>query len=312
MAKEIKIGLITLISGLILYFGFNYLKGSDLFSKTSRYYVVYDNVDGLTKSNPVIISGLNVGKVNSIKLLQSMKNKILVEIVVDEGISLGDSTIAELSSDLFGNKSILLKVGPLTNKLQPRDTLKSYVDEGLSKYLESVEPVANSIIITITRINEILLGLEGSGELIYSSIARLDTTLAEVNELIRANKGNFKQTMDESRKLVKELNSRVQQLDPVFEKTNIILDSVAALDFNSTLEGINALIAQSEKVMSQFENQDGTLGKLVNNDSLYNNLNQMLFNLDLLIIHLNNYPRDFTRPLGRKEGKMKGARIPEN
>jgi len=79
------------VSGIILYFGFNFLKGIDFFSKTSYYYVIYDNVDGLTKSNSVIINGLSVGKVSDIKLLQN-RNKILVQIMINQDIQLGDSS----------------------------------------------------------------------------------------------------------------------------------------------------------------------------------------------------------------------------
>lgn len=306
MSKEFKIGLITIISGAILYYGFNFLKGSDLFSNSSKYYVLYDNVDGLAKSNPVIMSGVTVGKVSDIKLMQRRKNKILVEINIEADLMLGDSTVAELSSDFFGNKSILLKVGPLNKVLLPRDTVKGFVDEGLSKYLESVEPVANNIIITISRINEILLGLEGSGELIYTSLARLDTTLTVVNQLLRENRGDFKETMESTRTLVESLNNRVGQLDPILQKTNAVLDTIAAIDVNTTLNNINSMMAQMEKLMEQVDNGQGTLGKLATNDSLYNNLNQLLIDLDKLTIHLNNHPRDFLKPLGRKHTKMKG------
>ena len=82
-AKEFKIGLIALAAGLTLYFGFNYLKGRDFMNKEISYYVVYDNVDGLTKSNPVIINGLTVGKVKNIQLRQDFNNQVVVELAIN-------------------------------------------------------------------------------------------------------------------------------------------------------------------------------------------------------------------------------------
>ena len=82
MSREFKVGLIALIAGVLLYYGFNFLKGNDFFSPTNKYYVLYDNVDGLNKSNPVIINGLAVGRVSKIQLLQDAQNLILVELVL--------------------------------------------------------------------------------------------------------------------------------------------------------------------------------------------------------------------------------------
>ena len=101
MSKEFKVGLIALIAGVLLYYGFNFLKGKDFFSPTNKFYVLYDNVDGLNKSNPVIINGLAVGRVSRIQLLQDAQNLILVELDIDENIQLGDSTVASLSNTDF-------------------------------------------------------------------------------------------------------------------------------------------------------------------------------------------------------------------
>ncbi|MEQ9307442.1 MAG: MlaD family protein, partial [Marinoscillum sp.] len=158
MSKEFKVGLIALVSGVLLYYGFNFLKGKDFFSPTNKYYVLYDNVDGLNKSNPVIVNGLAVGRVSRIRLLQSEDNQILVELDIDESITLGDSTVASLSNtDFLGSKGIVLTVGSLNNPIVPGDTLIPYQDRGLNEILASAEPVASNLNTTITRVNEILI-----------------------------------------------------------------------------------------------------------------------------------------------------------
>jgi phospholipid/cholesterol/gamma-HCH transport system substrate-binding protein len=171
VSKEFKIGVIAVASAFIFYYGFNYLKGIDFFSSTSGYFVLYNNVDGLAKSNPVIINGLTVGKVSNIKLLQKTQN-ILVELQIEEDIILGDSTVAELAdTDLLGSKAVILRVGPLDNPIESGDTLIPYVDPGLEAYLEDVQPIADNINVAIIRISEILQGMEGVGEEFKSTVA---------------------------------------------------------------------------------------------------------------------------------------------
>ncbi len=109
ISKEIKVALLGIVALVILYFGFMYLKGSDLFSDSRAYFVVYDNVDGLTVSNPVILNGVQVGTVQNITLMTEKDNSILVKIEVLKDLKVGDSTIAALgSSDLLGSKAITL------------------------------------------------------------------------------------------------------------------------------------------------------------------------------------------------------------
>ena len=187
--KEIKIGLLTITAGLVFYFGFNFLKGKDLFGRTSIYYVVYSNVDGLDKSNPVIVNGLAVGKVSDIQLRQDFNNQVVVQLSINSAIILGDSTIAELSNTNFlGSKAIILNIGSIENPLEPKDTLIAHLDRGIAEYLDNVQPITDNLNVTIRRVNEILLGLQGSGETVASAIAQLEQTLKQVNGILDDNR----------------------------------------------------------------------------------------------------------------------------
>ncbi|MFY8037041.1 MAG: MlaD family protein, partial [Cyclobacteriaceae bacterium] len=107
--KEFKVGLFIAIAIAMLYFGFNYLKGIDFFSRTAKYYTVYDNIDQLAVSNPVLVNGMPVGRVSAISLLQNKNNQVLVEFEIDSHVPLSDSTKAILNSSLLGSKSVLLR-----------------------------------------------------------------------------------------------------------------------------------------------------------------------------------------------------------
>ena len=115
--KEFKVGLFIAIAIVLLYFGFNYLKGIDFFTTTKQYYVVYENIDQLAISNPVLVNGFPVGRVSHIKILQNRHNKVLVELEIESDIVLTDSTKAILTSELLGGKSVLLKIGKSKKKL---------------------------------------------------------------------------------------------------------------------------------------------------------------------------------------------------
>jgi phospholipid/cholesterol/gamma-HCH transport system substrate-binding protein len=123
ISKEVKVGLFMAVSLMLLYFGFNFLKGIDFFSSTNRYYAVYTNVDKLMPSNQVFINGYAVGRVSKIQFQQS-KNRVLVEMEIDSEIILGDSTVAILNGDILGTKYIQLNVGSIAHPIQPKDTLR--------------------------------------------------------------------------------------------------------------------------------------------------------------------------------------------
>ena len=235
MSKEFKVGLIALIAGVLLYYGFNFLKGKDFFSPTNKFYVLYDNVDGLNKSNPVIINGLAVGRVSRIQLLQDAQNLILVELDIDENIQLGDSTVASLSNtDFLGSKGIILTVGPLTNTIEPGDTLIPFQDKGLSEIFASAEPVASNLNTTITRVNEILIGLKGSGEKINETLDEVKIMTKSVNEIIGDNQYELAQIMSNTSSLIAKLNDK---LDPIMNKTEGVLDSLNNLQINAYQTG---------------------------------------------------------------------------
>lgn len=306
MSNEFKVGLLAIVAGVLLYFGFNYLKGIDFFSNTNKYYVKYDHIGGLTVSNNVIVSGLAVGRVSDI-ILDQKKEIIIVEIDVNNSVTVGKGAEAVLAnSDILGGKAIQLNAGDLTKPLEAGDTIQGKIDDELAKLIESTEDVAVSLGVTIGGINEILAGMEGSGEKIKSTITRLDETLASVNKLINANSKNLEVTIKETKITVEELRKSISTIKPIADKTNTFLDSLNQLEMKKTLDNANQLLTKLTETTSYIKDNQGTLGKLMSEDSLYNNLNQLLIDLDKLTNHFNEYPRDFMKPLGRKNKKLKG------
>lgn len=305
MSKEFKVGVFALITGAILYIGFNYLKGIEFFSSTNKYYTLYDNVDGLNVSNPVIVNGFSVGRVSKIRILQNSGNKVLVELDVDENIMLSDSTKATLSnSDFLGSKAIVLDIGPASTIKNDGDTIIAAVDKGLAAILESAQPLTDNLGVTIGRINGILIGLEGAGEGIKQTIERLNKTLSNVNGLIAENRNSIKGILENFQELSKSLNSKINKLDPILNKTDSVLSKVNQLEIEKTLVSLDKILAELNKMTAGINAGKGSLGKMMNEDSLYNNLNKTLLDLDKLLIHFNENPKHFMSPLGKKKKKI--------
>lgn len=305
MSKEFKVGLLTIISGTILYLGFNYLKGKDFFSNTNKYYTIYANIDGLNVSNPVIVNGFSVGRVSAIRIMQELDNKVLVELDVDENVVLGDSTIATLTNeDFLGSKAILLEIGRVTTPAQNGDTLKSGFDKGLAELFERAQPLTDNIGITIGRVNEILIGLEGAGEDVKTVLQTFNQTLLEVNVVLKSNNSKINRTFEQINKLLVNVDSKVNKIDPLLANVNRSLDKVNALELEATLNTLNGTMNELKLVISSINEGDGTVSKLLHEDSLYQNINKAMVDLDLLLVHFNEYPKHFMAPLGKKKKKI--------
>ncbi|MEM0939453.1 MAG: MlaD family protein [Bacteroidota bacterium] len=300
MSKEIKIGLIAIISGALLYYGFNFLRGSDLFSKTNRYYAIYPNVAGLTVSNPVLFNGLGIGRVSELKLQQE-KNRIVVAVDIDAGFFVGALDTASLANnDFFGTKAIIIRPGSVRSPLPTGDTLKAKNDNDL---LSQFEPVADNLNTTIIKINALLDQLNNTD--IQGAIDTLKYSLAILTE--KANRLDIKGILGNTNDLIVEFKERSEQLEGLFASSKSLIDSLNQVPLAVTLEKVNTSFDELNKLLNALHSNEGTIGKLLGNDSVYNNLSKLLADLDTLAIHLNNYPKDFMKPLGRKNKKLKGV-----
>ncbi len=306
MSKEFRIGIITVLSGVILYYGFNFLKGSDFLSRTSYYYTIFPNIGTLQLSNPVSINGVPVGKVTATKLLPKQGNSVLVQFDVEDEIVLYKSTIAELTSDLLGSTSIVLRTSNSGQALVPGDTLQSQIDKGLEEILETAQPVAQNLNITINRLNALLKEFEGIGDQVKSAVGSLDTTLLAVRELMEANKNEISGIMSNTNDLIKNLNARVEELKPILSKTGDVMEEIEPEKISKILDDVNTVTSSLAETLDKINSGEGSIGKLISSDSLYQDLHKTIQDLDKLLIHFDQYPKDFLKPLGRKHEKLKG------
>ena len=149
---------------------------------------------------------------------------------------------------------------------------------------------------------------QGSGEALKVSLASFTKTSNTLNRTIEANQSDLTATMSNFKELSIKLNQTAAELKPLMSKFNTMADSLNNLELATTLNKINTLLDEATTVTAAFSNKEGSLGKLLYEDSLYNNLNKTLYDLDSLLININNNPKHFFGPLGKSSKKIEKDR----
>lgn len=310
--KEFKVGLFVAVALVLLYFGFNFLKGIDFFSTTDKYYAVYDNIDQLAVSNPVLINGFAVGRVSRIAIMQERQNKVLVELMIDSEIVLTDSSKALLNSDFLGSKSILLTVGRGTKNLNPKDTLLAEVAKGMLDVLsETATPVADNLQTTLRKFNVILDNLTKNSQQLDAMFAKLQVTPDLINKTLVTANGSVEDLSVSFKAVAENLNGSLNELKPTLANFKTFSDSLKRLELSKTVNEARNTVVKLNETLDKVKNGNGTLGKLISNDSVYNNLNSLLRNLDSLASHFDDNPKHFLAPLGKSKRKIERDRRKE-
>lgn len=289
----------------MLYLGFNYLKGIDFFNVNTKYYAVYNNINGLNVSNPVFINGFAVGRVSKIDLLQPLQDKVLVELDIRGNVIIGDSATATLNSDFLGNKSILISTGDLSRPKDSGDTLFAVLDKGITELLtESAQPVASSLESTIKKINAILDNLSGNSGKINQILENIESTTLSLRYTIQQSGTNFQDLSLKYQEVGDTLMYTSALTHQTLRNLTVFTDSLTQIEFNKTLAEVENTLAGLNTAIAKFSESEGTLGKLMTNDSLYNNLNTAAKSLDDLLTHLNENPKHFLGPLAKNQDKI--------
>jgi phospholipid/cholesterol/gamma-HCH transport system substrate-binding protein len=292
---EVKVGLLTLVCGLILYFGFNFLKGMDFFDPTTTYYVVYGKVEGLKVSNPVYVNGLSVGRVSSISILQSRGNQLLVSLDVQDGLKLGQGSLASLTDDgLLGGKKIDLIIKSGDQILAEGDTLQAQTISGLTDQLAAkASPVMASLDTTLVNLNRLIVEYQGMSTEVKKIMANTAQATGQASGIMADNRSQLAATMTNVQKLTSSLTETEKSLKPLLGKVNTFADSLNALQLAGTVAKASQTVASLNQTLAAINKGQGSLGKLVYNDSLYANLNRTVVSLDSLFTDLKARPKRY-------------------
>ena len=290
ITKEIKTAVLVIASILLFIWGYTFLRGSDLLTTYRTFYVKYDNVEGLTSSAPVTINGLVVGKVISI-ILEPNTAKLIVELQIKNDFPISKTSMVNIyEPGLIGGKQVQI-IPDLTNPVMAEsgETLQgrivpgltSLVGEKLTPLQEKIERVMVSADSLLNNINMILD--PATRQNLRSSFENLDKTMAEfsnvsrnANDILVTNKGKIEGTMTNLNKASKNFA--------------VLSDSLSQIEFGKMVRSLENSLAKVNSMMTDLDSGNGTLGKLMKDEALYNNLEQTSRELDLLLQDLRLNP----------------------
>ena len=303
-SKEVKVGLFMITAIVLLYFGFNFLKGIDFLSSDYKYYAIYKNVDKLTESNQIFLNGYAVGRVSDI-IIQQDKDRVLVELSIDSDIMVNESSVAVLNGELLGGRFIQLVVGKTGERLNAKDTIRSDVAKGIADFIaENAEPVAANLQTTLRKLNSMLDTLHRSASIINGMLSDFKSTPNRINNTIANLNGRVGEMSGTFTEVGRNLNTTLTDLKPTIENFRTLSDSLKRLELGGTINKAQQSLTKLNETLSSLNSGDNTASKLMTEDSLYNNLNNLLQNLDSLASHFNSNPKHFMAPLGKSRKKI--------
>lgn len=286
--KEFKIGLAAIAALLILYFGIEFLKGHSPFNKHSEYCAVYDNVLGLTPTANVSISGVKVGQVSSVELIPEEPGKVMVRFTLDQDINLPLGTSAVIEKDLLGTSSLIINLGTGDRYFEKGATIPSSISSGLMSEVSDMLPEVSNVFPKVDTLLTNLNNVIGHPAL-QGALINIETATKSLNGMI----ANIDKSTKSLPNIVDGANNLITSLNAVAGDVKTLSTSLANAPIDSTLVNVNNLSANLAALSDQLNNNNSTLGLMLNNSDLYDNLRQVSSDIDSLILDIKRNPKRY-------------------
>ena len=296
LSKEFLTGFIFLLSIVLLIYGIKFLKGIDIFNSNKTYFSVYSNVNGFQVGSNITLNGFNVGIVNDIILFNDNK-ELLVSFSLTKIDSIPDnSNFKIINQDLMGTKGVSLILGNSVSYANFGDTITSSVENSLQDEVNAqILPLKNKAEELIGSVDSLLTIVtavlnKNTRENLSNSISSLDQTfllmsktMVKVDSLVYFNDNRISKILSNIEAISSNINNNNNNINQIIENVSLITDSIAKSDIISFVQNIN-------KLTSNISNGKGSLGKLINDDAFYNNLEKSSAQMNQLIEDIKNNP----------------------
>jgi phospholipid/cholesterol/gamma-HCH transport system substrate-binding protein len=322
--KETKIGFVVVLAIFLLYLGLNYLKGVYIFEKPRTFYGVYEKINGLEVSNPVMLNGFKIGQVREIGILNDGSGKLLVTLMISEEIDIPKNSRAQLKpGDLLGSMQLNILLGDSPGLAQSGDTLTSEISgdlfEEVNEQLRPFKIKARELITSVDsvlRVIEAILNAESQQNLVESfkginnAIANLERTSFTIDTLITEERQRIQAIFSNIENLSRVLSENGDNLGNIIENFSSISDTLAQADVAGTIVKANAALANVDQIVQKINRGEGSLGMLINDSTLYNQLESAADNLDLLVEDMRVNPNRYVQfsVFGRKNKSIELTR----
>jgi len=285
-SKEIQIALVAIVGVIVLYFGLQFLKGLTVFTTDSNYYVKFKDISGLSASSPVYANGYRVGVVEDIIYDFEGSGDIVAVMGINNEMRMPKGTTANIVSDLLGNIKLELKLGDkAAGILAPGDTISGDQEHGaMAKAAEMIPQVQ----LLLPKLDSILVSINAllADPSIANSLHNIDQITSSLTS-----------TSHELNRLTVSLNRQMPQMlenaDGVLANTNNLTKNLSELDLAATMQKVDHTLRNVEQMTAKLNSNEGTLGLLMRDPELYNNLNATMMHADSLMIDLKSHPKRY-------------------
>lgn len=299
ISNETKIGALAAVSIALLILGFNFLKGKTLFEHNKRVFAVFDKVEGLVKSNPVTINGLQVGKVAELHERDMNVSGIIVSIDITKEVNIPDNSLVYVDKDLFGAGTLVVKLGNSSKYVDDGDTLKSTINLGL------LESVSQNVTPAIGNLNSAIKSLEllinnvnsvldpNTKNNLQTVIANAAATTAQLKNLLNLQTGALAQSLKNMNDFTANLNKNNESINRTVQNLETATSKFANADVDAAIKNLQTATNNLNQLTTKINSKEGTLGLLVNDKALYNNLTNSVRSLNILLDDLRVNPKRY-------------------
>ncbi|MCC7302735.1 MAG: MCE family protein [Bacteroidia bacterium] len=320
ISKELKTGiLVTITIGLGIW-GFNLLKGRNLFSNEIELYSVYSNVNGLMGSNPVLLNGYQIGMVRDVYLHPDHSGKLVVKFVITEtDFPIQDSASAEIiSSDILGSKAINIVMRKGARNVVNGDTLAGTIEKGLGEQVnEQILPLKKKAEGLISSIDSIMLivqailnqdaraSLTSSFESIKKALATFEKTAIKIDDMVESERSKLSMILSKVENITSTISKNDDQITKAMNNLSNISDSIAKSNLIGTINNTNKTLEETSKLLEKVNKGEGSLGMLLHDKKLYNDLDSASVSLNRLLEDMQKHPGDYFSVFGKKRKAKK-------
>lgn len=297
MRKELKIGIFVISILVVSFFVLNYLRGEDIFNREYELVARYDNVEGLVASAPVYIKGYKAGKVTEVSYDAERGDFVVMCSVSKDFVVPVDSKMVIYSVDIMGGKGVKINMGTSSEPVADGDTLAPLFEAGLmdslggsiGPLLAKVTNTLDSLSVTVSGVNSLLVDVEKVG--LSTTLMHLESTMANLRSLSSAVSGKS----GEITSLVDNLNEFSSKLGGIAEKIDTTMSGVNDLVLTVNNSDIEGVVRSFKDLLEGINDPDGSIGKLLNNGSVYDSIDSLLKDVNLLVDKIQENPRKYLK-----------------
>ena len=306
ISNETKVGAIAVVSIALLILGFNFLKGKRLFTKSTTIYANYGNIKGLQKSNPVIINGLQVGSVYDIRTDKDMKN-ILVELNITKNVYIPSNSIALITPALLTTASLEIKLGDAVSHLNNKDTILTEASSGgvFGSVLEKVDPVLFEVKKSLSSLDTVLVNFNtildpraknnigATLQNLNGITASMMQSTASLQMLLNSQTGALAKSLNNVESITSNFAGSNEKISNVVTNLDKTTTKLSQLELEKAVNTLNATLQDLQNMVAKMNSNNGSLGKMMNDPVLYNNLASTGNKLNLLLDDIRINPKRY-------------------